>query len=129
MSCARSALDAFSHGDKRGRALVGSLHPPGSAFNRRKAEDKENREIVAEAIATVVGTPLRPVFATLDADPSAEAAPEAGGAAEVGENELVERFISEFDAEVLIDDEPDRSGSRGQPDEPDQPDERIEETS
>jgi DNA polymerase-3 subunit gamma/tau len=106
--------------------------PPGSAFNRRKAEDKENREIVAEAITTVVGTPLRPVFATLDADPSAEAAPEPGAVAGVGENELVERFISEFDAEVLIDDEPDRSGSQGQPDDqdqPDQPDERIEETS
>jgi DNA polymerase-3 subunit gamma/tau len=98
--------------------------PPGSAFNRRKAEDKENREVVAEAIAAVVGVALRPVFTLLEATPEpaapaadSESADVAGG---VGENDLVERFISEFDAEVLIDDEPER---------PAQPDERIEETS
>ena len=45
--------------------------PPGSAFNRRKAEEKENREIVAEAISTVVGMPLRPAFTMLDAEPRA----------------------------------------------------------
>ena len=96
-----TALDA-------GSGTLTIAFPPGSAFNLRKAEDKENREIVAEAITTVVGIPLRPVFTMLDADPSSEAAPQPGAAAGVGENELVERFISEFDAEVLIDDEPDQ---------------------
>ncbi len=98
--------------------------PPGSAFNRRKAEDKENREVVAEAITAVVGVQLRPVFTLLDADsepesPAGNSAP-ADAAGEAGENELVERFISEFDAEVMIDDEPRQAA---------QPDERIEETS
>ncbi len=98
--------------------------PPGSAFNRRKAEDKENREIVAEAITAVVGVSLRPVFTLLEADPEpaapAAASESADAAGETGESDLVERFISEFDAEVLIDDEPER---------PAQTDERIEETS
>ena len=116
------ALDA-------GSGTLTIAFPPGSAFNLRKAEDKENREIVAEAITTVVGIPLRPVFTMLDADPSSEAAPQPGAAAGVGENELVERFISEFDAEVLIDDEPDQPDQPDQTDDRDQPDERIEETS
>ena len=117
-----TALDA-------GSGTLTIAFPPGSAFNLRKAEDKENREIVAEAITTVVGIPLRPVFTMLDADPSSEAAPQPGAAAGVGESELVERFISEFDAEVLIDDEPDQTDQPDQTDDRDQPDERIEETS
>ena len=82
--------------------------PPGSAFNRRKADDKDNREVVAEAILAVLGTPLRPVYTMLDADHEASApeAPADDAAAASGENDLVERFIAEFDAEVVIDDEP-----------------------
>ena len=49
--------------------------PPGSAFNRRKADDKDNKVVVAEAISTVVGTPLRPAFTMLDAEPEVETAP------------------------------------------------------
>ncbi len=112
--------------------------PPGSAFNRRKADDKDNKVVVAEAISTVVGTPLRPAFTMLDAEPEVETAPEAGapsGAARTAdpadENELVERFISEFDAEVLVDDPPPQSGHSGPdgPDLPDETEERLEETS
>lgn len=86
--------------------------PPGSAFNRRKADDKDNRELVAKAILSVLGTPLRPVYTMLDDEPEAESAPAGPGGDEAeaatGENELVERFIAEFDAEVVIDDEPDK---------------------
>lgn len=86
--------------------------PPGSAFNRRKADDKDNRELVAKAILSVLGTPLRPVYTMLDDEPEAESAPAGSGGDEAeaatGENELVERFIAEFDAEVVIDDEPDK---------------------
>src|SRR6185312_11004488 len=52
--------------------------PPGSAFNRRKADDKDIKVVVAEAISTVVGAPLRPAFTMLDAEPEVETAPEAG---------------------------------------------------
>ena len=85
--------------------------PPSAAFNQRKAEVKENRERVVEAIRTVVGASLRPVYVTLDGEPE-----DAGGAeAEASEadparseDELYERFVSEFDAEVMLDDEPER---------------------
>ena len=93
--------------------------PPGSAFNRRKAEDKDNRAIIADAITTVVGAPLRAVFTMLDGEPEVEATPEPA-APEGSEDELVERFITEFDAEVLSDD---------QNDQPDVTEDRIEETS
>ncbi|MFN8114376.1 MAG: hypothetical protein U0R51_14400, partial [Solirubrobacterales bacterium] len=85
--------------------------PPGSAFNRRKADDKDNRELVAKAILAVLGSPLRPVYTMLEEEPEPEpAAPAAVGEVEAatGENDLVERFIAEFDAEVVIDDEPDK---------------------
>jgi DNA polymerase-3 subunit gamma/tau len=83
--------------------------PPGSAFNRRKADDKDNRELVAKAILAVLGSPLRPVYTMLEEEPE-PAAPAATGDVEatIGENELVERFIHEFDAEVVIDDEPEK---------------------
>jgi len=86
--------------------------PPGSAFNRRKAEDKENRAIVAEAIGAVVGASLRPLFAMLEteAEPAAAAEPPAADPAD--ENELVEQFISEFDAEILVDDPSEQTEER-----------------
>jgi DNA polymerase-3 subunit gamma/tau len=83
--------------------------PPGSAFNLRKADDKDNRELVAAAILAVLGEPLRPDYTMLDSEPGAEQ-PARGGdsVAAGGENDLVERFIAEFDAEVVIDDAPDQ---------------------
>jgi DNA polymerase-3 subunit gamma/tau len=86
--------------------------PPDSAFNLRKADGKESREVVASAIGTVLGAPLRPVFTMLD-----RAEPDAGAAAPAGEDDLFERFVAEFDAEIVIDEEPEQA------------DERIEETS
>ena len=65
-----TALDA-------GSGTLTIAFPPGSAFNLRKAEDKENSEIVAEAITTVVGTRCVRSFTMLDADPG-RAAPAAG---------------------------------------------------
>ena len=78
-----------------------------AAFNRRKAEAKENRERVLEAVRTVLGTPLRPVFVTLPEEEHEEAAEPALGVDDEGaaERDLVEQFVSEFDAEVLTDDD------------------------
>ena len=45
--------------------------PPSAAFNRRKAEVKENRDRVVEALQAVVGTTLRPVYVTLDEEAEA----------------------------------------------------------
>ncbi|MBA2523437.1 MAG: DNA polymerase III subunit gamma/tau [Solirubrobacterales bacterium] len=92
-----------------GQGVLEVGFPSSAAFNRRKAEAKDNRDQVIEAIRTVIGVPLRPVFVTLDDDhedaASADMAPPTDGDAE---RELLERFVSEFDAEVLTDEEPER---------------------
>ena len=81
--------------------------PPSAAFNRRKAEVKENRDRLVEALRTVVGVPLTPSYETLDAEPAEpEPDPAAPSVDLGGEAALLERFVSEFDAEVLIDGEP-----------------------
>ena len=54
--------------------------PPGSAFNLRKADDKDNRELVAAAILAVLGEPLRPEYTMLDSDPGPSSPPAAATA-------------------------------------------------
>jgi hypothetical protein len=86
------------------RSVVELGFPSSAAFNRRTAEVKENRDRVVEALRSVLGTTLRPVYVTLDSRPEPAA---DGEAPEIpGEDDLLERFVSEFDAEVLMDDEP-----------------------
>ena len=80
--------------------------PPSASFNRRKAEAKENRDRVVEAIRSVLGAPLRPVFVTVEGEEDADVAASVPADPEEAERALVERFVSEFDAEVLIDDDP-----------------------
>jgi DNA polymerase III subunit gamma/tau len=72
--------------------------PASAAFNKRKAEAQANRERFAEAVRTIVGERLKPVYVLLDTD-----AEEAGknGPAEMSEEELIERIKSEFDAELV----------------------------
>jgi DNA polymerase III subunit gamma/tau len=83
-----------------GRVEIG--FPPGAAFNKRKAEAKESRERLAEALQAIVGARLVPSYAMLDEEPAAEQAPAVE--APLDERELLERLKSEFDAEELIDD-------------------------
>jgi DNA polymerase-3 subunit gamma/tau len=70
--------------------------PPSAAFNKRKAEAQEARECLADAIRTIVGERLRPVYVLLDAD---EAAAAIGGDSELSEEELIAKLKAEFDAE------------------------------
>ena len=66
------------------------------------AESEEHRRVVAEAVRSLAGAPLRPRYELREAgeEPlSADAPPE------VSDEELVERFVAEFDAEELVDDE------------------------
>jgi len=67
--------------------------PPSAAFNRRKAEAQEARDRLAEAVQTIVGERLRPVYVLLDGDEEAESEER------LSEEELIERLKSEFDAE------------------------------
>jgi DNA polymerase III subunit gamma/tau len=68
--------------------------PPGSTFNKKKAEGAEHRERFTEALRSVIGEGLRPVYVLLD-----DAAD--GGEVELDEEALLERIKSEFDAEEV----------------------------
>ncbi len=70
--------------------------PPASGFFKRKAEDPASRETIVRAIRAVTGTSLRLAYELHDeGEHTAEVAPA------VSEEELVARFVHEFDAEVL----------------------------
>jgi DNA polymerase III subunit gamma/tau len=79
--------------------------PAAATFNKRKAETSENRERVAESLATVTGQSLKPTYVLLDGESEvpAEAQAPAPEARDEGldEEELLERLKSEFDAEEV----------------------------
>jgi hypothetical protein len=70
--------------------------PPSAAFNKRKAEAPEARDRLADAVQTIVGERLRPVYVLLDAEDVADV---AGEKRELSEEELIARLKDEFDAE------------------------------
>jgi DNA polymerase III subunit gamma/tau len=73
--------------------------PAELTFNKRKAEAKDKREQMTEALVAVTGTSLRPVYVLLDGD---DAAAEEGGEGEDVDHEaLVEKLKSEFNAEEV----------------------------
>ena len=88
------------------RAVLEVGFPASAAFNKRKAEAQENRERLAESVRTIAGESLRPVYVVLDGDEGPEDA--NGAAAELSEDELVERLKAEFDAEETSDEEESR---------------------
>jgi DNA polymerase-3 subunit gamma/tau len=68
-----------------------------AAFYKRKAEDPACREQIATAIRTVTGSSLRLAFALADDDAHQHAA----DAPPLSEDELIDTFMREFDAEEL----------------------------
>jgi DNA polymerase III subunit gamma/tau len=78
--------------------------PASAAFNKRKAEAAEARDKLADAVKTIVGERLRPVYVLLDSEADAP-----GGEAKLSEDELFELMRTEFDAEEYIP-EPDQPG-------------------
>jgi hypothetical protein len=82
--------------------VVEICFPAAATFNKRKAETPEQREKVAEALQTVTGQALKPVYVLLDGEDSG---PQASAPAEkdqaLDEQELLERLKSEFDAEEV----------------------------
>jgi DNA polymerase III subunit gamma/tau len=78
------------------RAIIEVGFPPSAAFNKRKAESQANRERLAEAVRTVVGESLRPVYVLLDREEGDGA---ENGEAALGEEDLIARIKAEFDAE------------------------------
>jgi DNA polymerase-3 subunit gamma/tau len=75
--------------------------PPSAAFNKRKAEAQGNRERFADAVKTIVGERLRPVYVLLDE----EALTTSDGGIELSDDELIEQIKSTFDAEEILEEE------------------------
>jgi DNA polymerase III subunit gamma/tau len=71
--------------------------PASAAFNKRKAEAAEARDRFAEAVRTVVGERLRPVYVLLEGD-EGEA---EEGETQLSEEELIARLQEEFGAEEV----------------------------
>jgi DNA polymerase-3 subunit gamma/tau len=71
--------------------------PVGAAFLKRKAEQDDHRRMAAEAFRSVTGQALRLCYELSDEDP-AEGQPDAPA---LSGEELVRRFVEEFDAEEL----------------------------
>jgi DNA polymerase-3 subunit gamma/tau len=80
--------------------------PSGAAFLKRKAEQDDHRRVTAEAVRRVIGQPLALRYELRD-----EEAEEAGEPSILSGEELVRRFLEEFDAEELLDeDDPNQDG-------------------
>ena len=73
-----------------------------SGLSRRKAEDPPNRELIGRAIRAVTGASLR-LAHEMRADAPGAAAPT------LSEEELIERFVEDFEAEILPDPEPEET--------------------
>jgi hypothetical protein len=71
--------------------------PAELTFNKRKAEAPDKRELMAEAIESVLGRRLQLAYVLLEG----EATPEDPPAAEIDHDALVEKLKSEFDAEEV----------------------------
>jgi len=79
-------------------------------FNRRMADTVEHRRIVEEAIRGLAGRQLKVRFELRDLEPEDDAAP----APPPSEDEIVARFVSEFDAEEIAPDPDDDDEKEGQ---------------
>ncbi len=93
-----ATLDAARPAALSGQALTLAF-PPGAAFFKRKAEQDDYRRAAAEAVKSVTGAKLALHYELRDEGP---AAPDA--ASNLTGEELVRRFMEEFDAEEVLDD-------------------------
>ena len=69
--------------------------PASAGFNKRKAEAGDARTKVAEAVKTIVGERLKPVYVLLEGEEGET------GAEDISPDELIEQFKSAFDAEEV----------------------------
>jgi hypothetical protein len=80
--------------------------PSGASFLKRKAEQDDYRRAAAEALKTVTGQRLALRYELRDVSPGEETV----GTVLSGE-ELVRRFVEEFDAEEILEDESDNGAA------------------
>ena len=76
--------------------------PESSSFLKRKAEDPANRDLLVRAIRSVTGSSLRLAYELRsESDPLPALATAAAATPKLSEEDLVQRFMEEFDAEEL----------------------------
>jgi DNA polymerase III subunit gamma/tau len=90
--------------DANERELIVAF-PAGADFLKRKAEQDDYRRVAADALRTVTGHALTLRY-ELRAD---EQQPEAPGEVSISGEELVRRFLEEFDAEEILEDDPEET--------------------
>jgi DNA polymerase-3 subunit gamma/tau len=81
--------------------------PGGAAFLKRKAEQDDHRRVAGEALQAVTGQKLALRYELSDNEPEAE------NEAVLSGEELVRRFMEEFDAEEVLEDDPDEGEANG----------------
>ncbi|MBV8217572.1 MAG: hypothetical protein JO325_03845, partial [Solirubrobacterales bacterium] len=81
--------------------------PGGAAFLKRKAEQEDYRRVAGEALQTVTGRRLVLRYELRDEDE------EPQGEAVLSGEELVRRFVEEFDAEEVLEDDPEEGEVKG----------------
>jgi hypothetical protein len=74
---------------------------PEDRFNQRQAALPEHRAVVEGAVRGLAGRPLRVLFELRDLEPDDEPVPQAPPPSE---DEIVARFVTEFDAEEIVPD-------------------------
>jgi DNA polymerase-3 subunit gamma/tau len=79
--------------------------PGGAAFLKKKAEQDDYRRVAGEALQAVTGQHLVLRYELRDAEDE-----ETRGEQVLSGEELVQRFMEEFDAEEVFEDEPDNEG-------------------
>ncbi len=81
--------------------------PGGAAFLKRKAEQEDYRRVAGEALKAVTGRRLALRYELRDDEEQPE------GEAVLSGEELVQRFMEEFDAEEVLEDDPDEGEAKG----------------
>jgi DNA polymerase-3 subunit gamma/tau len=75
--------------------------PAEFTFNKRKAEAPEKRDLMADAIESVLGERIKPVYVLLDGEASPEDDGEGASKGEIDHDALVEKLKTEFDAKEV----------------------------
>jgi DNA polymerase-3 subunit gamma/tau len=81
--------------------------PGGAAFLKRKAEQDDYRRVAGDALQAVTGHRLALRYELRDGED------ENGGEEVLSGEELVQRFMEEFDAEEVVEDEPEEGEVKG----------------
>ncbi|MEJ7876324.1 MAG: DNA polymerase III subunit gamma/tau, partial [Solirubrobacterales bacterium] len=76
------------------QAVVQVGFPVSAGFNKRKAEAVEARDKLADAVKTIVGERLRPVYVVIEGE---EAAPDAPAEVDMSDDEVFEKMKDAFD--------------------------------